>query len=149
MSFRQLIKDLPLPCQLPKSIFQKFLKSIQNFEHKNEVASNGFDWSKLMKTKTLEQKLAEMIPADFKEVDIIAFQLTHDGESWSVNTPFRIATGVDRAEAIARLRGRWNVFKAIYHSKARVQDIKDFSSTESECCLEVDCIAFADVRKAE
>lgn len=95
----------------------------------------------------LEAKLETLIPAGDGPFEITAFELTHDGESWSVNTPFNIGRGLDREQAINRLRSRWEIFKANYDSKARVCDLVDVSNgCDGECNLEVNCTAFADVR---
>ena len=93
----------------------------------------------------LEAKLETLIPAGDGPFKVIAFELTHDGESWSVNTPFCIGDNLDRTETISRLRSRWEIFKANYNSKARVRDIQDIGCEEGECNLEVNCTAFADV----
>ncbi len=50
--------------------------------------------------KTLEKKLDEMIPSSWDRMEITAFEMTHDGESWSVNTPFNIGCNLDREETI-------------------------------------------------
>ncbi len=99
--------------------------------------------------KTLETKLAEMIPTSWKTMDITAFELTHDGEGWSVNTPFNIGRSLDREEALQRLRSRWEIFKANYDARARVQDIADTSCEENVCILEAGQIPFADVRAVD
>jgi hypothetical protein len=96
---------------------------------------------------SIEGKLDSLLP-QWPSYDVIALELWHDGESWSVNTPFRIASNVDRETAIERLASRWKTFKANYAKRARVCDLSDTSCEENESLLEVDCIPFADVRNA-
>lgn len=99
--------------------------------------------------KTLEAKLETLIPSHWQEgIELTAFELTREPEGgWSVNTPFNIGRGLDRSEAISRLRSRWEIFKANYDSNARVSDLEDIScGDETVCNLEVNCTAFADVR---
>lgn len=86
-----------------------------------------------------------MIPEGDGPFRVIAYELTHDGESWSVNTPFEIGRGLDRDGVIRRLRNRWDIFKVNYHKKARVCDIADISDEPTLSLLEVDCIPFAEV----
>lgn len=93
----------------------------------------------------LETKLDGLIPAGDGPFKVVAFELTHDGESWSVNTPFSIGERLGRSEAIGRLRSRWEIFKANYMPAARVKDIEDIGCEAGECRLEVGCTAFADV----
>lgn len=93
----------------------------------------------------LETKLETLLPAGDGPFKVVAFELTHDGEGWSVNTPFCIQSSGDRAETLSILRARWETFKANYGSKSRVSDIQDASYTEGVSNLEVDCKAFADV----
>lgn len=99
--------------------------------------------------QTLETKLESLLPAGDGPFDVIAYELWREPEGgWSVNTPFRIGSNRDRAEAICDLRHRWNVFKANYISKARVMDLHDVGD-ETRCLLEVDCMAFAEVRRVD
>ena len=95
----------------------------------------------------LETKLDSLLPTGDGPFDITAFELTHDGDSWSVNTPFNIGKNLDRAETISRLRSRWEIFKLNYNSKARVKDLEDCGYEDGESNLEVNCTAFADVRR--
>lgn len=101
----------------------------------------------------LETKLEQLIPKGDGPFDVIAYELTQDGlpgegASWSVNTPFRIASSCDRAEAISHLRHRWEVFKVNYLPRARVKNLCDIGYDETCAMLEVDCTAFAEIRKA-
>jgi len=98
----------------------------------------------------LEQKLETLLPEGDGPFEVVAFELTRDMGSWNVNTPFRIASKADRLETLSILRKRWNVFKANYMPKARVADLTDISDGfDGACNLEVDCTAFADVRKVQ
>lgn len=94
---------------------------------------------------TLEKHLATLLP-DNRTFTIKAFELWADGDgSYSVNDAWFMARNVDREEALRALRGRWEVFKANYAPKARVQDIRDIGYEDSHISLEVDCLAFADI----
>lgn len=97
---------------------------------------------------SIEGKLDSLLP-QFPSYDVIALELWHDGNGWSVNTPFRLASKVDRETAIARLADRWHIFKLNYAKRANVRDISDSSCEENECNFEVDCIPFADVCNGE
>lgn len=100
----------------------------------------------------LETKLKKMIPAGLANsiFSVIAYELTHDGQGWSVNTPFQILSAGSYGEMLETVRGRWEAFKANYASKARVsdiQDIEDFDELSNE--LEVNCMAFVRVTRAD
>jgi hypothetical protein len=96
----------------------------------------------------LETKLESLIPSGDGPFRITAFELTHDGEGWSVNTPFNIGSNLDRQETISRLRSRWEIFKANYDAKARVSDLQDIGDgDESISFLEVGCNAFATIQR--
>lgn len=97
----------------------------------------------------LETKLESLLPQGDGPFDVTAFELTHDGEGWSVNTPFRIGKRMDRAETIYTLRQRWEIFKVNYLPKARVSDLADTGYTDGVCNLEVACTAFADVKLSD
>lgn len=96
---------------------------------------------------SIEGKLDSLLP-QWPSYDVIVLELINDGEGWSVNTPFRIASNVDREIAIERLASRWHTFRANYAKRACVRDLSDSSCEENESTLEVDCIPFADVRNA-
>lgn len=42
----------------------------------------------------LETKLESLLPAGNGPFNVTAFELAHDGESWSVNTPFHAYTSL-------------------------------------------------------
>jgi hypothetical protein len=97
---------------------------------------------------SIEAKLDSLLP-QFPSFDVIAHELWADGEgSYSVNDSWHLARGCDREEAIGHLANRWQIFKANYAPKARVRDLTDenYSGPEFPALLEVDCIAFAEVR---
>ena len=94
-------------------------------------------------------KLNSLLP-DYPSFDVIAHELTNDGEGWSVNDSWHLARGCDREEAITRLSYRWEVFKLNYAKRATVRRLNDSSyDDESPCYLESDCTPFAEVRNAE
>ena len=97
-----------------------------------------------MKNQTFEKKIDHLL-SSFGDgpFDVIAFELTNDGEGWSVNTPFKIGSRKNREETITLLRHRWEIFKVNYMPKARVRDIQDLGNGEE---IQLDCgAAFADV----
>jgi len=55
-----------------------------------------------------------------------AYEMTYDG-GWSVNTPFRIASGVTREELPGIVRGRWEVIAANYGRKS-VSALRDVAN---------------------
>lgn len=81
--------------------------------------------------------------------DVIAYELTHDGQGWSVNTPFRIASDVDAMEAVEHAANRFDVFKVNYCTRARVKDIEDTGDDESAVMLEVQQIPFLEIRPCD
>ena len=106
-------------------------------------------------SRTLEARLALMLapyfPTTDARADVIAAELWRDESGgWSVNQPFRIARDADLAETLDALRSRWEVFKANYHPRARVQDITNasFEGVQFPALLEIDGIHFAEIRPA-
>lgn len=99
---------------------------------------------------SFEARVDALLP-DWTSFDVIAHGLWSDGEGgWSVNDSWYMGRGCDREETITHLKHRWEVFKVNYHPKARVRDLSDAAcDEESPCYLEVDCIAFAEVRKGD
>lgn len=98
---------------------------------------------------TLEQKLEQMLP-DWPAFNITFHELWGDGEGgWGVNDSWTPYKNQDRQETISRLRARWEIFKLNYLPKARVKDLEYAPYDNSdELWLEVDCTAFATLRKA-
>ena len=90
----------------------------------------------------LETKIAELIkPLGATEFRVVAYELTHDGMGWSVNTPFCIGTG-DAQEVESLARARWNVFRANYAPKATVRSLDDIAYERTECEIEADGLPF-------
>lgn len=81
--------------------------------------------------------------------NVIFHELWADGEGgYSVNNSWYGARNCTREEAITHhLLYRWEVFKLNYLPRACVKDIQDVNWEEDENLLEVDCTAFATVRK--
>jgi hypothetical protein len=99
-----------------------------------------------MKRKTLEKAILAML-ADFPDsarFDVLAHELWRDGQDWSSNDRWYIARDADKAGVIQAARGRWGVFRANYHSRARVRDIQDIG-WGGDLFLEVDSLPFLDI----
>lgn len=52
--------------------------------------------------KTLEKQIAAIIgeTPDNAQFRLVAYELTHDGQGWSVNAPFCIGSNLDREEML-------------------------------------------------
>lgn len=97
-----------------------------------------------MKRQTLETVISALL-AEFPETTgfkAIAYELTHDGQGWSANDVFCIASDCDRETVKQAARGRWEIFKLNYSRKARVSGIEDISSDERSVELEADGLPF-------
>lgn len=77
---------------------------------------------------------------------ITSYDLTHDGEGWSVNYPFTIGSSVPLSEALETARARWEVFKVNYLPRARVSDIADIGEGDV-FELECDCTPFLQIER--
>lgn len=101
---------------------------------------------------SLEARLDSLLP-DWPAFDVIAHELWGDGEGgWSVNDSWHLGRGCSREEAITHLRHRWEAWKLNYYPKARVADLEDCYDgcyDDAPLGLEVNCVAFAEVRKSE
>ena len=78
--------------------------------------------------------------------NVIAHELW--GNKWGgyeTNTSWFIAKDADLEETLEAARGRWEVFKLNYYSKARVGDIID-TGYDCDLSLEVNCIPFLEIR---
>lgn len=95
---------------------------------------------------SLEAKIASLVPEDWQTVDVIALALLNDGEGWSVNEAWYMCRDLSLSDAMEDVRGRWEVWKVNYHSRARVCDIVDTGDGEA-IYLDVDCIPFLEIRK--
>lgn len=104
---------------------------------------------KTYRKNSIEAHLDSLLP-DYQAFDVIAHELNHDGEGWSVNDSWHIGRDVDRETAISHLANRWEIFKLNYAPRAAIKNIQDanWSGDEYPSLLEVDCIPFAEVRNA-
>lgn len=101
-----------------------------------------------MKLETkIRQLIAETNPTAETRFDVIAHELMHDGFGWSTNSSWYLKRDANIAETLEAARGRWEVFKANYHSRARVADIQD-NGFDSTLSLDVDYIPFLEIRLA-
>lgn len=95
----------------------------------------------------LEQRLEALLPK-WESYTVVFHGLLREAEGgWSVNDSWTGLSDGDRESAIGLLRHRWEVFKLNYLPKAKVADLTDAGCGEDDCLLEVDCTAFATVRK--
>jgi hypothetical protein len=94
---------------------------------------------------TLERLLFDMLENESGPFDVIAYELTNDGGGWSVNTPFRIASNACLPQVMEAARGRWEVFRANYSSRATVKGIFE-TGDGSTFELESDYKAFLTIR---
>jgi hypothetical protein len=99
-----------------------------------------------MKLETKIRELTTHLP-ETGTFHVIAFEMTHDGEGWSVNTPFRIASNVTPDEIPAIIRDRWEVIAANY-GRQLVSSLENIACTDEEIQLEADCFPIADIRPA-
>ena len=99
-----------------------------------------------MKRQTLETTLSAMLAGfpDSTRFDVWAYELLRDGPSWTSNNRWTIARDADKASVIQAARGRWEVFRANYHSRARVADIQNIG-WDGDLFLEVDFLPFLDI----
>ena len=94
----------------------------------------------------LESHIAKLIGPINANWRVIAHELTHDGEGWSVNDSFQIAKSDDETEILEAIRGRWEIFKINYLPKAGVMDIS-CEGDETEIYLDCAGIPFLTLRK--
>lgn len=81
--------------------------------------------------------------------DVVAFELWGNSrEGFDTNTAWYLSKDADADQVLQDARGRWEVFKVNYLSKARVSDIHD-TGYDSTLSLEVDCIPFLEIRLAK
>jgi hypothetical protein len=77
---------------------------------------------------------------------VIAYEMTMEDSSWSVNSPFCILRDGDLTALLETVRGRWETFKVNYCPRARVSsihDIEDYHTNVME--LEAEGIPFLQV----
>ena len=87
-------------------------------------------------------------PASPLVFNVVAFELWRDHIGWTCNDSWRIAHAVTAEGVLEAARGRWEVFKANYFSRARVRDIKD-NGFDERISLEVDGLPFLEIYLAE
>lgn len=101
---------------------------------------------------TLENKIRNLInesASTNSRFDVVAHELWgNKREGYATNTSWFITKDADMEETLEVARGRWEVFKFNYHSKARVSDITDIGY-DCDLSLEVDCIPFLEIRIAK
>ena len=76
--------------------------------------------------------------------EVRAFSLWRDGEGWSCNDSWRVERDATAERVLEAARGRWEVFKANYASRARVKDLQN-AGYETTISLEVDGLPFLDI----
>ena len=102
-------------------------------------------------TMTLENKIENLILEATQlgpdtRFDVVAHELWgNKREGYETNSSWFLTKDADMAETLEAARGRWEVFKVNYHSKARVSDIQDIGC-DCDLSLEVDCIPFLEIR---
>jgi hypothetical protein len=94
----------------------------------------------------LENHIKNIVAATDGTWRVIAHELTHDGEGWSVNDSWQIVKSDDETEILEAIRGRWEIFKINYLPKARVKDIT-CEGDEVEIYLDCAGIPFLTLRK--
>ena len=96
---------------------------------------------------TLARYIFDKLENEAGPFDVIAYELTNDGEGWSVNTPWKIATSASLPQVIEAAQGRWGVFKANYSARATVKGLSDIGEGDT-FELESDFIPFLQIRPA-
>jgi hypothetical protein len=98
--------------------------------------------------KTLETVIGEFL-ADYPDNQafrVRAHELWRDGCGWTSNDRFTIVDNADKARVLRAARGRWEVFKVNYASKARVSNIVNIGyDRETGLMLECDYLPFVDI----
>lgn len=103
-----------------------------------------------MKRPKLEKAIREILHTgvaipETELYNVTAYELTHDGEGWSVNTPFCLGENITFGHVLEIARGRWEVFKINYMPKARVSDIEDVGDFDGDFELECACVPFIQI----
>ena len=106
------------------------------------------EYSPTPRKGTLARFIFDKLENEAGPFDVIAYELTHDGQSWSVNTPWKIATSASLPEVMEAAQGRWEVFKANYSSKATVKGLSDIGEGDT-FELESDYIPFLQIRPSD
>lgn len=123
-----------------------------DFRHSNEAGTLPGDCADYTfireappRKGTLARFIFELLENEAGPFDVIAYELTHDGMGWSVNTPWKVATAASLPQVIEAACGRWEVFKANYSPRATVKGISDIGEGDT-FELESDCIPFLQIR---
>ena len=98
--------------------------------------------------KTLESTIRDFLTPYPPETlfKVRAHELLHDGEGWSSNDRFTLASAAPRDEIPAIARARWEVFKVNYSPRARVSDLADIGYDPAiGLMLECDFLPFLDI----
>ena len=116
-----------------------------DFRHSNDagtLAGDCADYSFIRETppprRTLERFVFDLLEnADHSNgFTVTAYELTNDGGGWSVNSPFKLGTGVSLPAVLEMARGRWEVYKVNYDARARVSGLSDISDQDNVWELE-------------
>ena len=110
-----------------------------------ECADYTFMRSAPPRKGTLARLVFDKLENEQGPFDVIAYELTHDGQGWSVNTPWKIATSANLPQVIEAAQGRWEAFKANYSARATVKGLSDIGEGDT-FELESDCIPFLQIR---
>ena len=101
---------------------------------------------------TFENKIRNLIneaTSPTSRFNVVAHELWgNKRDGFETNASWFITKDADLDETLEAARGRWEVFKVNYHSKARVSDINDIGC-DCDLSLEVDCIPFLEIRIAK
>jgi hypothetical protein len=100
-----------------------------------------------MKRQTLEAHIRALLSDSPQDAtfNIAAHELWRDHEGgWSSNDRWLIIRDATLPDALAAIRGRWEIFKVNYSPRARVADITD-NGEGNHYSLECDHIPFVDI----
>ena len=125
-----------------------------DFRHSNDATNLGGDCADYSfmreappRKGTLARFIFDLLENETGPFDVIAYELTNDGEGWSVNTPWKIATSASLPQVIEAAQDRWGVFKANYSARATVKGLSDIGEGDT-FELESDFLPFLQIRPA-
>lgn len=125
-----------------------------HFRHSNDagtLAGDCADYTFIREApprkRTLARRIFDLLENEPGPFDVIAYELTNDGEGWSVNTPWKIASNATLPQVIESACGRWEVFKLNYSPRATVKSLSDIGEGDT-FELESDCLPFLQIRPA-
>lgn len=98
---------------------------------------------------TLERRIYDLLEDchGVSKFDVVAYGLLHDGEGWSVNDPWYLGHACTVPEVLEHARGRFEVFKANYAPRARVNAIEDTNYCgDGPITLDCEGIPFLEIR---